>query len=166
MALFQHSIPPLINALGNLSAVLEKGAAHAKAKGTDEANYLGLRISPDMFPLSRQVQIACDMAKGGGARLAGLEVPKHEDTEASFAELQARIGKVIAFLETITPSQVDGAEAKEIMLKSPRGEMTFRGLDYLTGFVLPNVYFHSSIAYALLRGAGVEVGKSDFLGMR
>jgi uncharacterized protein len=166
MSLFQHSIPPMIRALNNLSAVLEKGAVHAKAKATDDANYLNMRVSPDMFPLSRQVQIACDMAKGGGARLAGIEPPKHEDNEASFADLQARIAKVVAFLEGLTAAQIDGQEARDITLKSPRGEIAFKGMDYLTGFVLPNVYFHSSMTYALLRGAGVEVGKQDFLGMR
>ncbi len=162
--MYQASVPVLIRVLENLSGILAKGEAHAKAKVTDEANYLSMRLIPDMFPLSRQVQIACDIAKGGGARLAGVEVPSHADTEASFEELQARIAKVIAFLKTLTPSQIDGTQTKDIVLKIGGREMAFKGQAYLFDFILPNVHFHASMTYALLRSAGVELGKSDYLG--
>jgi uncharacterized protein len=166
LSMYQASVPVLIRALENLSAVLGKGAAHAKAKGVDEANYLSMRLIPDMFPLSRQVQIACDVAKGGCARLAGADIPSHADTEASFEELQARCQKVIDFLKSLSLAQIDGTEAKDILLKSGGQELAFKGQAYLFGFVLPNVHFHSTMAYALLRSAGVDVGKGDYLGAR
>jgi uncharacterized protein len=163
LSMYQASVPVLIRALENLSHILDAGAAHAKAKGTDEANYVSMRLIPDMLPLSRQVQIACDISKGCGARLAGLAPPVHEDTEKSFADLQARCAKVVEYLKTLKPEQIDGSEEREIVIKSPRGEMSFKGQAFLFGYVLANVHFHSTMAYALLRGAGVQLGKNDYL---
>jgi uncharacterized protein len=165
LSMYQASVPVLIRALENLSRVLDKGAAHAKAKSVDEANYVNMRLIPDMFPLSKQVQIVCDIAKMGGSRLAGLEPPAHEDTEVSFADLQARCAKVIDHLKTFSPAQIDGSEDRDIVLKSPRGEMNFKGQPFLFGFVLANVHFHSTMTYALLRSAGVDIGKGDYLGV-
>jgi hypothetical protein len=117
-----------------------------------------------MLPLSAQIQIACDTAKGAAARLAGIEIPKHEDTEATLDELKARIVKTLEFIKTIKPDQLQGAETREITLKFPQSTLKFTGLSYLTNFVLPNFYFHVTMAYALLRKNGVELGKRDFLG--
>ena len=164
ISMYDFSIPVLIRGLTNLSAVLDKGAAHAAAKKFDSAVLAQSRLFPDMHPLVRQVQIACDTAKGAAARLAGIEVPKHEDNEATFADLKARIAKTQDFLKTVTAPQLKDAESRSIEIKFPNGSWKFTGIDYLTGFALPNFYFHSSIVYALLRKAGVEVGKMDFLG--
>ena len=123
-----------------------------------------LRLFPDMHPLNRQVQIACDTAKGAAGRLAGVEVPKHEDTETALPELKARIAKTIDYLKTITPAQVAGNETRSIEIKFPNGAWKFTAIGYLTDFVLPNFYFHESMVYALLRKSGIEIGKGDFLG--
>ncbi len=164
MSLYHHTLPATIRALNNLSAILDKGAAFAVEKKIDPSILINARLAPDMFALARQVQIACDIAKGGGARLAGIENPSFTDDEATFDELKARIAKTIAFLKTLTPAQIDGKEAAEIHLKVGGQEMNFTGLQYAQGFVLPNVYFHSTIAYSILRHNGVDVGKKDFLG--
>jgi uncharacterized protein len=164
ISIYDFSIPPLIRGLTNLSAILDKATTHAESKKFDSAVLVQSRIFPDMYPLMRQVQIACDTAKGAAARLASVEVPKHEDTEASFVELKARIAKTVAFLKTITPAQLQGAETRNIEIKFPDGAWKFTGMEYLNGFVLPNFYFHSTVVYALLRKAGVDVGKGDFLG--
>jgi len=164
IAMYDISIPVLIRGLTNLSAILDKGAAHAAAKKFDSAVLAASRLFPDMHPLMRQVQIACDTAKGAGARLAGIEIPKHEDTEVSFAELKSRIAKTVDFLKTISAAQLKDAESRDIEIKFPNGSWKFTGISYLTGFVLPNFYFHTSMVYALLRKAGVEVGKGDYLG--
>ncbi len=164
LSMYQACVPPVIRQLTALQGVLAKGKAHAAAKGTDEANYLGLRISPEMLPFTAQIRIACDVAKRGVARLAGVDAPVHEDNEASFDELIARCQSVIDYLGTFKAEQIDGTEAKDISLPTPRGEFKFKGQDFLFGFILANVHFHSSMAYALLRGAGVELGKSDYLG--
>ena len=124
----------------------------------------GARLAPDMFALSRQVQIACDMIKGAAARLGGVEIPKHEDTETTFAELKARVAKVQAFLGSVPAANFAGSEDKAITLNMRRGDLHFTGLDYLRYFVLPNFYFHLTTTYAILRHNGVELGKSDFLG--
>ncbi len=163
LSMYQASVPVLIRALENLVHVLEKGAAYAKAKGADEANYTSMRLIPDMLPLSKQVQIVCDISKGCAARLAGLAPPAHEDTETTFAELQARCAKVIGYLREFKPEQIDGSENKEVVIKSPRGEMTFKGQAFLFGFVLANIHFHSTMTYALLRSIGVDLGKNDYL---
>jgi uncharacterized protein len=164
ISMYEISIPVLTRGLTNLSAILDKAAAHATAKKFDSVVLASSRLFPDMHPLSRQVQIACDTAKGAAARLADVEVPKHEDTEVTFAELKARVAKTVDFLKSITATQLKDAESRNIEIKFPNGSWKFTGIDYLTGFVLPNFYFHSSMVYALLRKAGVEVGKGDFLG--
>jgi hypothetical protein len=164
ITMYQTCVPVLVRALNNLSGVLAKGAAHAAERNIAPEVLLNTRITPDMFPLIRQVQIATDMAKGAGARLAGVEPPKMEDNETTFDELQARIATVIGQLEAYTPAQIDGSEDRQVVLKMRSGEMTFRGQDYLLGFVLPNVYFHITTAYGILRGVGVVLGKSDFIG--
>jgi hypothetical protein len=162
--MYQASVPVLARVLNNLVHILEKGAAHAEARKIDPAVLLGSRLFPDMFALTRQVQIATDMSKGCVARLAGDEPVKLEDGETTFAELIARIRKVIGIVEGYKPAQIDGTETRDIVLKSPRGDMSFKGLAYLQGFVLPNVYFHATTAYNILRHNGVELGKMDFIG--
>lgn len=164
ISMYQTSVPVLVRALNNLSGVLAKGAAHAAERNIAPEVLLNTRITPDMFPLIRQVQIATDMSKGAGFRLAGEEPPKMEDNETSFDELQSRIAKVVDMLKALKPEQVDGSEGREIVLKMRSGEQRFSGQDYLLGFVLPNVYFHTTTAYAILRGVGVELGKVDFIG--
>jgi hypothetical protein len=164
ISMYDLSIPLLTRGLTNLSAILDKGAAHAAAKKFDPIVLAQLRLFPDMHPLVRQVQIACDTAKGAAARLAGIEVPKHEDTEATFADLKARIAKTLDVVKSITPAQMKDAENRSIELKFPSGTWKFTAVAYLTDFVLPNFYFHVSMVYALLRKAGVEIGKADFLG--
>ncbi len=164
ISMYQASVPAFIRMLGNLKGILEKGAAHAEAKKFDPAVLINSRLYPDMFPLSRQVQIATDNAKGCPSRLAGIDPPKYEDTESTFPELYARIDKTIAFLKTFKPDQIDGSEEKPIMLSTPRGILNFRGQTYLLDFVLPNFHFHVTTAYNILRHNGVELGKTDYLG--
>lgn len=164
LSMYAASVPTFVHALTNLSAILTKAEAHAEAKKIDPSVLINARLYPDMFPLSRQVQIACDIAKGGVARLAGAEVPSHPDTETTFAELQARITKVITFIQGFSAKQIDGSESKKITLKVGGNEMVFDGQPYLLHFVTPNVYFHITAAYAILRHNGVEIGKMDFLG--
>jgi uncharacterized protein len=164
LSMYQASAPVLARQLENLANVLEKGKTHAAAKGIEEENFLTLRLIPDMFPLVRQVRIACDIAKRGMARLASVEPPSHPDDETSFDQLIARCKSVAAYMNSFTPDQIDGTEDKEIILPTPFGELQFTGQSYLMGFMLANVHFHSTMAYALLRGAGVEIGKRDYLG--
>jgi hypothetical protein len=162
--MYQASIPVLIHNLKTLSAILKKGAAHAKARGIDPVVLFNARLYPDMFALSRQVQIAADMAKGGAARLAGVEIPSFADTETTFADLQERLARTVAFLKSIRPAQVEGSERREITLQMRMGAVTFPGQYYLLSWVLPNVLFHITTAYNILRHNGVELGKWDFLG--
>lgn len=164
MSLYTASIPVAIRALGNLSALLQKGAAFCEEKNIDGLVLTSARLAPDMYPLSRQVQIACDVSKGCGARLSGTESPKHEDTETTFEELQARIAKTIAYLETLAAGSIDGNEDKEIRFNAGPYELEFTGESYLNTFVLPNLYFHVTTAYNILRHNGVAIGKMDFLG--
>jgi hypothetical protein len=166
ISLYDFSVPLLIRGLTNLSAILDKAASHAEAKKFDATALAQARLFPDMFPLVRQVQIACDTAKGAAARLAGIDVPKHEDTEASLAELKQRIAKTVDFLRTVKADMFKDAEGRSIELKFPNGTQKFTALTYLTDFVLPNFYFHISMVYALLRKSGVEIGKPDYLGPR
>lgn len=158
------SVSPIIHSLTNLRLILEKAATHAEAKKIDPSVLINARLYPDMFPLSRQVQIATDVAKGVVSRLAGLEPPKYEDNESTFPELIARLDKTIALLESFKPEQIDGSEDRTITLPMHDRTVTFKGLPYLFDFVLPNVYFHVTTAYAILRHNGVEIGKKDFLG--
>ncbi len=164
LSMYQSSVPMLKRMLGSLSTLLTKAAAHAEAKKIDPAVLVGARLFPDMFALARQVQIATDQAKGCAARLAGVEVPKYEDTETTFAELQARLAKTIAFLDSLTPAQIDGSEDKDIVVQVRDLKLDFKGQDYLMQWVLPNFYFHVTTAYNILRHTGIEIGKTDFLG--
>lgn len=164
ISMYKASIPVFVRALNNLSAILDKAVAHAEAKKIDPAVLVNARLAPDMFPLSRQIQIATDGVKGCAARLAGIEIPSYADTESTFPELKERIAKTIAFITAVPAEKVDGSEEKDISLKAGPRELSFKGQDYLTGFVLPNLFFHSSITYAILRHNGVEIGKMDFLG--
>ena len=164
LSMYQASIPTFIRALNNLSAILTKAEAHAAAKKIDPSVFINARLAPDMFPLSRQIQIASDGVKGCAARLAGIDVPSFADTETTFAELQTRIAKTITFLQSVTAAHIDGSEERAISLKVGPRELSFKGQDYLLSFVIPNVYFHITAAYAILRHNGVEIGKMDFLG--
>jgi hypothetical protein len=164
ISMFQASAPRFANTLKNLSAILDKAQTHADAKKIDPKVLTAARLYPDMFPMARQVQSACDTAKGAVARLAGVEIPVHEDTEQTFEELKARIAKTITFIQTIQPAQVDGSEDKEVVLKFRSGEVKFKGIQYLLGHALPNFYFHVTTAYDILRHNGVEVGKRDYIG--
>jgi hypothetical protein len=164
LTMYQASIPSFVRMLDNLSVILDKAAAHAEAKKIDPAVFINARLAPDMFPLCRQVQIATDMVKGCAARLAGIEVPRYEDNETTFAELQARIGKTKAFLQSVSALQIDGSEERQITLKFGSRELSFLGQPYLLDFVLPNFHFHLSMTYAILRHNGVEIGKKDYIG--
>ena len=164
ISMYQASAPRFANMLKNLSALLDKAQAHCEARKIDPAALTAFRLYPDMFPFTRQVQIACDTAKGAVARLAGVEIPKHEDTEQTFAELKARIAKTLDFVGSVKPAQIDGSEAKEVVLKMRAGDVKFNGMQYLLGHAWPNFYFHVTTAYAILRHNGVEVGKRDFIG--
>ena len=164
ISMYQASAPRFANALRNLSAILDKAQAHAAAKKIDPAVLGGLRLIADMFPLSRQVQIACDTAKGAVARLAGLDIPKHEDTEQTIAELKARIAKTLDFLGSVPAARIDGSEEREVVLKMRSGEHKYTGLQYLMGHAWPNFYFHVTTAYNILRSNGVDIGKRDFIG--
>ena len=157
-------VPTINRALKNLSAILDKGAAFAEKKQIEGTVLTGSRLAPDMFPLSRQVQIACDIAKGAAARLSGTEIPKFEDTETTFPELKARIEKTLQFVNGIAADTFKDSEKRDIVITNRRGDLKFTGLAYLDEFVLPNVYFHATAAYAILRHNGVEIGKPDFLG--
>jgi hypothetical protein len=164
ISMYTQSIPVLQRALGNLAQILRKAQAHAEAHQIDPQVLLQSRLYPDMFALTRQVQIATDTAKGCAARLAGEEPPSFADTESSFDELQARIARTLDYLGGFRPEQIEGTEQREVTLKLRSGPMHFSGLGYLNGFVLPNVYFHVTTAYAILRHNGVEIGKADYLG--
>jgi hypothetical protein len=166
LAIYDATIPPLKRALTSLSAVLKKGEDYADAKKIEHSVLLNARLFPDMYPLTRQVQIATDMSKGAAARLAGIEIPKYEDNETTFAELQARIAKTIAFIDTIRPEQLDGAENRDIVIATRKAELKFTGQTYLLNWVMPNVHFHVTTAYNILRHNGVELGKQDYLGPR
>ena len=164
ISMYQASVPRFANILTNLSAILDKAQAHVDAKKIDPTTLTTYRLFPDMLPMTRQVQIACDAAKGAVARLAGVEIPKHEDTEQTFAELKARIAKTIAFVQSVKPAQFEGTEDKEIVLKLGANEVKFNGMQFLLGHALPNFYFHVTTAYNILRHNGVEIGKRDYIG--
>ncbi len=164
LTMYQASIPSFVRMLGNLSAILDKVAVHAEAKKIDPGVFVNARLAPDMYPLSRQVQIATDIVKGCAARLAGIDVPSYADNETTFDELQARVAKTVAFLQSVSAAQVDGSEERKITLKMGSREVNFLGQAYLLDFVYPNFYFHLTTTYAILRHNGVELGKMDFLG--
>jgi hypothetical protein len=164
ITMHQASAPRFANSLRNLSAILDKAQAHCEAKKIDPAVMGGMRLIADMLPLSRQVQIACDTAKGAVARLAGVDVPKHEDTEQTLAELKQRIGKTIDFILSVPAEKIDGSEERAVTLRLGGKEIAYTGLQYLLGHAYPNFYFHLTTAYDILRANGVELGKRDYIG--
>jgi hypothetical protein len=163
-SLYDFTVPAVTSALTNLSKQIDKAITHAEQKKFDGDQFAATRLIAGMLPLSAQVQISCDNAKGAVARLAGIDPPKHEDNEKTLAELKARIGKTLDFIGTVKAEQFSGADTREIVLKFPNLTLKFNGRDYVTKFVLPNFYFHATMAYALLRANGVDLGKGDYLG--
>jgi hypothetical protein len=164
ISMYQASAPVFDKMLGNLSAILGKAAAWAETRKIEPAVLVNARLAPDMFALTRQVQIACDFAKGTCARLAGVEPPKFEDNETSLADLQARIARTRQYMGTLKPAQIDGSEGRDIKFKAGPRELEFKGLAYLTGFALPNFYFHYTMTYAILRHNGLDLSKPDYIG--
>jgi len=165
-AMYQASVPVFKQMLGSLAAVLAKGEAHAQARGFEPAVLLQGRLFPDMFALTKQVQVACDFAKGVCARLAGVEVPSVEDKEQSFADLQARIAQTLAFIESLDAAKFADAASREIIVRpgTPK-ERRFQGQDYLLHYGLPQFFFHITTSYNILRHQGVELGKKDYMGV-
>lgn len=164
LSMYQASVPRFINILGNLSSILDKAQAHVDAKKITDASLTSFRLFPDMLPMARQVQIACDTAKGVVARLAGVDIPVFEDNEQTLAELKARVARTIAFIQTISPEQIDGTEDQDIVTKRGEKETHYKGMQFLLGHAIPNFYFHVTTAYNILRHNGVEIGKRDYLG--
>ena len=165
LSMYQASVPVFLRAFENLSTILDKGAAFAAAKKIEPSVLINGRLAPDMFALARQIQIASDTVKGCVARLAGIEIPGFADTETTFPELKERLAKTAAFIKTVSAAQIDGSESTPIVMKvGPTKELSFSGQNYLLTFVLPNLFFHVTAAYAILRHNGVEVGKTDYLG--
>ncbi len=163
LSMYQASVPVFVRQFGALSKILGKAEAFAAEQAIDPATLIAARLAPDMYPFSKQIQIASDIVKGGIARLAGIEPPAFDDTETTFAELEERIGKTVGFIASVPADQIDGSETRAILLKAGGNEYPFVGQDYLLHFVLPNFFFHVTAAYALLRQAGVPLGKMDFL---
>lgn len=164
LSMYQASIPALLRNLENLDKILDKAVIYAETRKIDPSVLLNARLAPDMYPLVRQVQIVTDVVKGFAARISGQEVPGYPDTEASFPELKARVAKTIAFVKSLDEEQVDGSELKQVTLKFGSRELSYLGQDYLLDFVLPNLYFHITTAYAILRHNGLKLEKKDFLG--
>lgn len=164
ISMYQASVPRFVNILGNLSNILDKAQAYVDSKKLDPAVLTTYRLFPDMLPMTTQVQIACDAAKGVVARLAGVEIPAFEDNEKTLADLKARVAKTVAFIQTVTPSQIDGTEDKEIVIKRGDKETRYKGMQFLLGHAIPNFYFHVTTTYNILRHNGVEIGKRDYLG--
>ena len=164
LSMYQASVPRIVNMLTNLDHLLDKALVHIETKKWNEAALTQFRLYPDMLPLTRQVQIACDTAKGVVARLAGVEIPAYEDNEVSFADLKQRIAKTIAFVNGFSAAQIDGSEDKDIVTKRGDVETHYKGMQFLLNHAMPNIYFHVTTAYAILRHNGVEIGKRDYLG--
>jgi len=164
ISMYTASVPVFVQFLTALSGVLKKAADHAAAKKIEPSVLIGARLFPDMLALARQVQIATDHAKGSVSRLAGVEIPSFADTEATFEELEARIAKTLSYIQGFKPGQIDGSDDKQITLNLHGNVFEFTGADYLTRWALPNFFFHTTTAYAILRHAGVEIGKRDFMG--
>jgi len=158
------SIDIFTSALTNLSGLLDKGATHAAARKFDPGVLVAARLAPDMFPLSRQVQIACDLAKNSAARLAGQEPPRFEDNEKTIDELRARIARTLDYLKSIPPSALEGSETRDIKVPAGERSFEFKGLAFIQHWAIPNVFFHVTTAYNILRHNGVDIGKRDFLG--
>lgn len=150
--------------LGTVSSILDKAAAHAQARKIDETVLLGTRLFPDMYPLSKQVQIMSDMSKNGIARLAGVEAPKYEDTEKTFAELKARLAKTVDFIKSVKPEQINGADQRDVSWTFGGNTRTMTGLNYVSHYMFPHFYFHCAMVHGILRHCGVDIGKRDFLG--
>jgi hypothetical protein len=163
ISMHSSSVPVLLRNLNNVLAWLDKAQAHAEARKFDPVNYLGLRLAPDMLPFAKQIQILSDTAKGCAARLAGVDIPKWEDTEVNLDDLRTRIRKTIDYLQSVPAAQIDGSEGREIVITLRSGDVKFDGQRYLEHWALPNFYFHLMTAYALLRQAGVDLGKQDYL---
>ncbi len=164
ISMYQASVPRFVNILGNLSNILDKAQAHVDARKIDATVLCSYRLFPDMLPMTTQVQIACDAAKGVVGRLAGVEIPVFEDNEKTLAELKARVAKTVAFLQSVSAAQVDGTEDKEIVIKRGDKETRYTGMQFLLGHATPNFYFHVTTTYNILRHNGVEIGKRDYLG--
>lgn len=164
LSMYQISIPVFTRVLTNLSAILNKAAAHAEVKKIDPSVFVNSRLAPDMFPLFRQIQIASDAVKSCAARLAGIDIPSFPDTESTIPELLDRITKTLEFLKTMNADQINGSENRSVTIKLRGKDVQFQGLPYLTEFVLPNLYFHVTTSYAILRHNGVDLGKTDYLG--
>ncbi|WP_191059691.1 DUF1993 domain-containing protein [Geminicoccus harenae] len=164
LSIYEASVPVFIHGMRNLQAILAKAEAHAGDRGDPPSVLIEARLAPDMFPLNQQVQRVSDTAKGAAARLAGQEVPSFPDTETTFPELQERLAKTIAYLESVPAEQVEAGERREIVLRPRGGELHFDGKTYLLSFALPNFFFHVTTAYAILREQGVPIGKMDYLG--
>lgn len=164
ISMYQASVPVFIRNLTNLSAILDKVATNAEVRKIDPSVFLNARLAPDMYALVRQVQTAADFAKGAGARLAGVEVPRYEDNETTIAELKARLAKTVTFLKSLTPAQIDGSEERKVTLKLGGKEISLNGQNYLLNLALPNFFFHYTAAYAILRHNGVDLGKPDYIG--
>jgi hypothetical protein len=166
MSFYDGSVPAFLQILGSLSGILTKAEAHCKAKNIQPDVLLGARLYPDMLPLSKQIQLACDFATKGCARLTQSEVPSTPDTEKTFDELKARLGKTADYVKAFKPSQFDGADARDVTFPAgPDKTMTVKGQQFLSHFALPNFYFHAATAHDILRHNGVEIGKRDFLGV-
>ena len=164
ISMYQASVPRFVNILNNLTGILNKAQAHIDAKKIADATLTGYRIFPDMLPMTAQVQIACDAAKGVVARLSGVENPPFEDNEKTLAELIARIAKTIAFIQSVPADKIDGTEDKDIVIKRGEKETHYKGMQFLLGHAVPNFYFHVTTTYNILRHNGIEIGKKDFLG--
>ena len=164
ISMYQASVPRFVNILGNLSGILDKAQAHIDAKKIEPAELPSYRLFPDMLPMTKQVQIACDAAKGVVARLAGVEIPAFEDNETTIADLKARVAKTVVFIQSVPQAQIDGTEDKEIVIKRGDKETRYNGMQFLLGHAVPNFYFHVATTYNILRHNGVEIGKRDFLG--
>jgi hypothetical protein len=164
LSMYQISLPVFQRMLKSLSAILDKAEAFAAAKKIEPEVLLNARLAPDMFPLKRQVQLASDFAKGAAARLSGQDIPKWEDTEASFADLKARLAKTADYIAAFTPAQIDGSEGRDIALTIAKQPVTLKGQAFLLNYAFPHFFFHVATAYDILRHNGVEIGKRDFMG--
>jgi uncharacterized protein len=161
--MYQASVPHFVRMLDNLSAILDKASTHAEAKNINQAVFINARLAPDMYPLSRQIQIAADMAKACAARLAGIEIPHYEDSETTLADFKARIAKTVAFLHSVRADQIDGSEDRTITINMYDKEVVYSGQHYLLEIIIPHFYFHITTAYAILRHHGVDIGKRDYI---
>jgi len=164
LSMYQASVPVYLQYLNATAGVLDKGAAFAESRKIDPATLLQARLYPDMHPLVKQVQIFTDQAVRGVSRLAGVEPPSFPDTETTFAELKSRIRKAAEHVQSFKPEQIDGSEGRDIVMKTPRGDLNFKGQQYLLFFSLPNFFFHATTTYSILRHVGVDIGKMDFMG--